>query len=209
VYFYNETPRSAKPIKSFNSGLIGRYVLMDSSIVLKDETIFNSEYCNSVDFNKDSISLASINLNIDRYSAVYFLKTYSWYDFTKVDTLRLLKKHKKEDKMYNGKYVIFSSSSSDTIANLRAKDIIKPYNNQFYLNHYISKHQWEVFQVEINSPGVVSLSLTNAEDLSELSNHIVEKTLLATTVSISDKKFSEFVKKGGFRRHFKFMKLLQ
>lgn len=207
IHFDADLPEAATSIKSFDLNMKGQYELVDSIIKLKNDLYYNSHYFENYSKTKDSCVLISATMTILENELFYNIIVKSYYKIDRIDIVSTIKKHKKETINCEGDYLIFENQSSDTLLNLKKGDKIKVYKEKYYLNHFIEKDDWEVYQLEIIKDHLLSFNLLDNEDEKMLETSIKEYEIFGNIVHLSDEQFDNFVEKGGFRRKFRFKKV--
>jgi hypothetical protein len=206
VSFDTPLPESAPGTTAFSSEMVGTYYLTDSVLGKKEEPLFNALYFEVVP-GRDSFDLISATMIIKEKLVYHTSKVISYYKKNKADTLRLREKHVGAKKIIKGKYVVYEELLTDTLLDLSGKDVLKLYKRDYYLNHCISKKEWNIYRLTVNANGGLAVHITNEADRDTLSKFAVSPPdNFGTTVHLSDLRFYEFVKNGGFRQRFRFEK---
>ena len=96
----------------------------------------------------------------------------------------------------------------DTIINLQKKDKLIQLDNSYYLNHFITKKDWDIYQIQFLMADVISLNITDEEDEKQLTNYdsLKMRPLIYSTAHLSNQQFKDFVEKGGFRTRYRLTK---
>ncbi len=195
-------PKDGIKLQHFTAELVGMYYSADSTIGSRNKEIFyNSKYY-SKDFImlQDSVMIFSGMLTITDQLAFYSLEFSTYYQLSKFDTAQVVERHKNEIKIIQDGYLIFKESTQDTIMNLHKKDKLIQSNGKYYLNHFIDKNNWEIFQFEHVSANSYSINITNEQDRNKfIDSSDVWKPIFAPALHLSNKKFKDFVDGGGFR----------
>lgn len=206
VHFDYPMPANSKSEKVIDSSLVGSYTLEDSTIINKGVVVYNLKYIDRVVSNMDSCQFISSRVTIDKYKVYYNLRLKTCYRANLVDSVRLMKKHRKEKKTYYKDYLCFELAGEDTILNLRKKDVVKQKSGINYLNHFYEKNNWEIFKVEKNKEFLL-IGITDSTDEKYLARNLIKrKGLFGKIAHLSDPEFEKFVRKGGFRSTYKFVK---
>jgi hypothetical protein len=207
IYFDEPMPFGAKGIKCFNKHLIGKYNLIDSTLMPKQEIFYNEKYFKNIYTNRDSTTLISANISITSKIATYSGNLKFYYNIHTVDTARIILKHNKEKKTYENNFIVFDLIFSDTLINIEKKDKLKIFKKNYYLDKFMGSKCWDIYQLIITNDTIVTLGLTNNVDQIKLSPYLMNKDhLLDNTVHVSDDEFKIFIEKGGFRNKFRFKK---
>lgn len=207
VNFDNYMPNDQATLKFFPPELVGNYRFTDSVFGEKtDEPFFNEAYFSNALNAHDSLTLVSGNLAISQKIAAYHFSFKAYYNTSKVDTGRLIERFKKEKRYRDGKYIVFVATEGDTILNLRSKDKLTSLNGKFYLNHFVKKKNWEIYQFENIKGSVYSVNITNDADRNQLTDTTQVWKDIFPVVHLSNLQFKNFVDSGGFRAKFGFTK---
>lgn len=206
LHFDKSMPAANKPISSFDKALRGKYLLQDTVLKFKEEMFYNAKFFQTP-IDKDSFNVISAIVSISEKWIVYSVETNSYYRRGQVDTIRIAQKHRKEQKINQNGYMIFKGVFSDTLITLNHQDVLKNNGNLYYLNRFITKKDWDVCQLYLID-SVLSINFINENDKKLIENHIIIKELPADIARLSDYQFNEFVKKGGFRKRYRFKRIL-
>lgn len=206
LHFDKSMPVANKPIPSFDKALRGKYLLLDTVLKFKEELFYNTEFF-QIPIDKDSFNVITAFVSINEKYAFYSVETNSYYKRGQCDTARIAQKHRKEQKIIQNGYTIFKGAFSDTLIALNHKDILKSNGNLYYLNRFITKKDWDVCQLFLID-NVLSLNLINENDKKILEDRVIIKELPVDIVRLSDYQFNEFVKKGGFRKRYRFKRII-
>jgi len=207
VHFKNSMPNCFKYDCKIDSSLIGQYYLVDSIWIKDNDTAIN--LFNNSDFikHRDSSDIFDIRVIINSKLVLYNMTFGKSYRMDMIDTSMISKKEKFKRKAILDNYVIYEDFQIDTILNLNKKDKIKFWNGKYYLSKRISKHDWEVYQLEYLNDKEYSINLTNDEDAQKLGLDTSEwKPIFNYYVNLSNNQFKEFVDLGGFRTKYKIKK---
>ena len=208
VHFDSAMPRYRHSIKVFNSDMVGKYYFCDSILNNENkETIYNSKYYSGLYKSRDSISYISADFSISNKLVYYSINFSSYYNISKTDTSMAALKHKSEKKRIEGNYLIFEDKNTDSIINTANGDKIKYYCGSYYLNHFIAKKDWEIYQFEIKKDNTFSINMINEQDEKQLINETADsRPSLNKSIHLSNRRFKNFIQNGGFRTKYRLKK---
>src|SRR3954462_14575081 len=94
INFDRSMPLMADRVENF-SDLSGTYDFTDSTVKIKDEVFYNSNYYVDAYKKRDSITLISGIIYFENQQMGYKIHLKAYYNMNKVDTVRLKEKYKK------------------------------------------------------------------------------------------------------------------
>lgn len=200
-------PKQAKQIRVIPDSITGTYYLTDTIISGKSEEYFNKRYVTKKANVVDSIKYIDIQLIIEKEKIYYNAKIEEHFDSTKFDTASLIKRFKNEEWFYENQWLVFRQFFSDTLYRNNRRDILKKYLNDFYINQYVSKKEWDIYKLSKNQNNTLEVGTTNKTDKAQLLSYFSKNKRFPTDiVHLSNQQFISFVKSGGFRDRFHFNK---
>ncbi len=207
VHFDSSMPKGQKSLTNFPPTLIGKYYVSDSVLGDKKKDLsYNVKYFSNAFTTNDSITLFESEIIVSSTKFIYTTNVFNYYEISKFDTFRIAKKHENDKKSLEGKYLIFTERDIDTIFNIEKKDKLTYLNVKYYLNHFVKSKEWMIYQFEQKKDNNFSINMTNEEDMNVLVDTSKKWKSIFPVVSLSNKKFNEFVSKGGFRMRFGLIK---
>lgn len=207
VHFDSSMPKGQKSLPGFSPTFIGKYYLSDSVLGdKKKDPSYNVKYFSNAFNSYDSITLFYSDVIISSTKFIYTTTVSNYYEISKFDTARIAKKHENDIKSIEGKYLIFTEKDIDTIFNIEKKDRLTHLDGKYYLNHFVKSKEWMIYQFEQKKDKNFSISITSEEDMNILVDTTKKWKSIFPVVSLSNKKFNEFVLNGGFRMKFGLIK---
>ena len=204
VHFDHPMPFQGNKLTHFDD-LSGTYAFTDTTLPMREETLYNSMFYKDAYKTKDSITLISGIIYFENQQMGYKVHLKAYYNMHKVDTARVIAAHKMTNRTIENNYLILETDYTDTLINLAKQDQLKSFNGTYYLNKYKKEKQWEVYQVTVKEE-VLYLGITNLQDKKDLSNYTLESSKLLAVVHLEDDIFSKFVTSGGFKTRLTFKK---
>lgn len=148
-------------------------------------------------------------LNISKYFIVKHITLEDTFKITELNKNEVIKNDSLLNIETKGKYQIKKINDtlftnyiySDTIFNLKQKDILKKFKGHYFLNKLIkSDGLWEVKKLTLTN-GTLKISGIETEEEINLLESITETkrdTIKPFTIKPTKKQFKEFIKKNGF-----------
>lgn len=183
VSFEVAQPENVKQQSKFSRNIIGTYYNIESNT----ELIIRENYILKKMKIEDTLKISELNKSeIIKNDTLYKLNTKEKYKIIKIN-----------DSLFTD-YVF-----SDTIFNLKNKNILKKYKGYYFLNKEIEKTGfWEVEKLSLTN-GVLKINGIETENEINLLESITETkrdTLKLFSVKPTKKQFKKFIKNNGFTK---------